>query len=382
MKIKSVTALFCVSSMLLTACSTTHSGKEYTSEEILKAIYKPDMYPDGLYWGWSPNIKEMEPLLSKWKSAKDAFGFYCQSGHQIRKLSTKITAVITLSPSGVAVSKAAEIIQKQSELVKKNTANFYLMATKSLGDSFTAGVNTSNNEVSFSAVPQPKYEQIVQEIKSSRTKILKNSTYVVKPYSQSFIFVDRDHPLILASDGLPEFEWKFEYYSAGIGPKVRPSGINTHVSNPESISVEFNEINRSGNHFGKISQTPITVALVKPKDAETIVYPLGDMHFIEWANLFSKYTMLIPKETQQQYFEGRNTTSGRLFHFIDENGNIQTDKAVTSQGLIDLWEDYFKTFTVVREAQSLDPQIVNYEVELNLEPFCAYGRPIEDLISK
>lgn len=47
-----------------------------------------------------------------------------------------------------------------------------------------------------------------------------------------------------------------------------------------------------------------------------------------------------------------------------------------------IWAAYLDEFTRYKEAQSTDPQIINYEVELDLKEFCKYGRPINDLLSK
>lgn len=47
-----------------------------------------------------------------------------------------------------------------------------------------------------------------------------------------------------------------------------------------------------------------------------------------------------------------------------------------------LWVDYIHTYTSATEAQNDDPQVITYDLTLNLKRFCEYGANVDDLKSK
>lgn len=348
-------------------------SKQYSKEEILKAIYKPESYPKTLFWVWSPNIKELESKFAQTKTPQDMFGLYCQSGKPVRKLTTRIRAIVPRAPQGLPVTTAAKIVEDQKERIKDSVSKFYFKAARGLKGSFNQCVDHNNNDdldnVTFPGAFHADIEHIVLDFKSERAQKPRQDNMD----TTSFVFVDRDHPILLVPQGLTEFEWRGEGGSK-VGKKVRPVGL-TDKSEP----LAPDSIKKAGHSFCKISKNAFSPALVQGDDPS--IFPGGDIVFIEWLNLFSRYTMLIPKDVQKDYFkEKHNHSSGH--HFIDSDGNFQIERAVSRNGLVDLWEDYLLTATTVKEAQSTDPQIIDYEVELDLKLFCAYGRPLSDLVSK
>ena len=82
--------------------------------------------------------------------------------------------------------------------------------------------------------------------------------------------------------------------------------------------------------------------------------------------------MLIPEATQQQLFKQKT-------YFLKEDGSFNLSDAIHNRKKI--WDDYIAAQTSLKESQTDDPQIIDFEVELNLTAFCSYGRFVGDLVT-
>jgi len=114
----------------------------------------------------------------------------------------------------------------------------------------------------------------------------------------------------------------------------------------------------------------------KIKEAEALV---------EVSALTNNYTILEPKEFQQKSYaveqDSASSSSCDKDHLmaLDENGNVDVDRAKKCRDKI--WQRYIRKFTNIKEASTIDPQVLNVELSLDLNPFCQYGRKISDLES-
>lgn len=61
-------------------------------------------------------------------------------------------------------------------------------------------------------------------------------------------------------------------------------------------------------------------------------------------------------------------------------GKVAISESVNRQA--GYWFDYLTQNTTVKEAQTKDPQVIEYEATLDLEKFCLYGRNLSDLQTK
>lgn len=110
--------------------------------------------------------------------------------------------------------------------------------------------------------------------------------------------------------------------------------------------------------------------------AEHQMFALKPLRFAETFYFPNYYTMLIPEKEQAGIWRGLHPSRT----FFVSSGKFKLSEAVRERHSI--WNAYFETFTSYKVAQTKDPMVVDYEVSLDLSLFCAYGRPIEDFITK
>lgn len=114
------------------------------------------------------------------------------------------------------------------------------------------------------------------------------------------------------------------------------------------------------------------------KSAEgDVVYPVYPAGVLEAGLLPMHFTMLVPPGVQKKYFA--ELTPERGF-FVREDGTFDLGDAVG--GRQRLWNAYFNKSIVVEEAQTSDPDVVQFNIRMDLDLFCAYARPVQDLLTK
>ena len=107
---------------------------------------------------------------------------------------------------------------------------------------------------------------------------------------------------------------------------------------------------------------------------------------VELNALVNSYTILEPTSFQKQSYkiESNSTNSNRCdvndLIAVDGDGKVQISAALECQDKI--WKRYIQKFTRIKESTTRDPQILNVELSLDLNPFCQYGRKISDLQSQ
>ena len=115
-------------------------------------------------------------------------------------------------------------------------------------------------------------------------------------------------------------------------------------------------------------------------------FPLTPSFQLEASEFRRFFTMLIPPEEQAKLFrERRNKYGTTVTHSerpfgVNDQGVLAASTAIEDQEPI--WRSYFASFTNVKESVTDDPYVINFQVELDLNPFCAYGRNTADLMSK
>ena len=97
----------------------------------------------------------------------------------------------------------------------------------------------------------------------------------------------------------------------------------------------------------------------------------------ELLQLVDEYTMFIPPSIQHKL-----GSAGYQFSWAYEQQSSVPSPSRAIEHRDKLWRNYFLQFTTVKEAQSSDPNEVHFESSLDLNLFCKYGRPIDDLVTK
>ncbi len=121
----------------------------------------------------------------------------------------------------------------------------------------------------------------------------------------------------------------------------------------------------SGNYLDKLFFTHVYKD--NPADSDSF---LGLAEYKDLDSLFNMI-LLIPEKEQIELF-------GESFGYKNE----QLDPGEILKNNEKMWANYLKKFVYIQEDQTIDPQIINIKVGLDLSLFCAYGRSKDSLISK
>lgn len=270
---------------------------------------------------WSPNIEELSLFLKGQPAEKSVFSFYCSNGIQKRKLLTKIQAVISAPPKGISLDKAI-VIQNQKQ---ENLISFIKLFYRNifLKDVWTkSGIGLETEQSEFFTV------------RSTESELYPYST------TPSLLLKSSDDKALNLVFGLPHFTIQYDSKKFFI-PKYFIVGNGGHKSG--FVMITSNTINAYENSNSESSE---------PFNTTT------DLQLIE-AVLTNTFTIL-PED--ENLFSTQNLTS--------------------EKNLAAIWEHYLIQNTSYKEAQTSDPNIIRYEISLDLNGFCKRARPITDLLSK
>lgn len=299
---------------------------------------------------------------------EDLFKFYCRGGKQLRPLSTKITAIVPTIKKGLDIGEAETLGEEALSALRDTVKKQYQVTRWSPRQPGHAG------GVYYYATEFNKREDILQILKRPvlSMKLLEKDIN----FSTTLLSLGNSSSLILGIQAVPEF-------------------ISGAANNPD-------EWGRSsqGDFFGEISKEPKKLKyepLSRYYQPDRVMFSgknYGDFFPIKPTTPFETfmfsnfYTMLIPKSVFLKVFERNSNgkgisdnywTSRDEAFFYKDDGTFDLTKASGKYGREAVWRKYISTFTTVKEAQTADPQVINFEVSLGLDVFCAYARPINDL---
>jgi len=363
----------------------------------------------------SPNEKLVEALSIKKAKPKEYFNLYCQSGKQKRALKTKIKAVLPKAPSGMMLDEAAKFDKTVHDKADAIVSNYYLIGhgskyeTKQEIQPINYKINrTLAKTAHFSASSFKTFDQHVKYFKSPLDA--RQSANPVELDSD-----DRDSegdvecggkcPPVRACPVVVSFSERGKPILLGfkhlLGAKIENSGGTDLYDKPERKNIHVDIQEPDCGFIGEVDTKGL-----KSTNMQT-VYPIKPLVPFEPRFFSSSFTMLMPLKVQRtvwangskeklknlpNYATASEEQRANAFReidqkindwqgfFVNEDGTFNISDAVKERS--DLWQEYIQTFTNVKRSQSADPQIIDYEVSLDLNVFCAYGRPISDFITK
>jgi hypothetical protein len=304
------------------------------------------------------------------KTPEELFSFYCKSGRQDKPLLRNIKAVISKPPKGITIDEAAKRDQLVLAELREIVQSYY-----SIGLSWHSGLIRKKGS-NLVATRSKSPDEFVKYFKGQAPDFIRNGARSNASYPVIIGFEDLKESLILGTLPLAAF-------SQAMGP-------NNLLTNRPDDSVRI--IHYTGaidwGFMGVLSLESLEVS-GNAKDERgpfphEPIHPLTPVLPLESHVFVSVYTMLIPGDVQNKIFAKylREDSTFKLPSngaFIKDDGTFDISSAVRSRD--SLWELYIKAMTSVKEAQTDDPQIILYQVSLDLNPFCAYGRPIKDMIT-
>lgn len=344
---------FVIALFLLSGCShTTYSEKELA------------------FWNLTPVGYGITGASG---STVDAAKFYCQRGKQRRALKTQIRAIIPKQPVGTPLDKAATMDKKALQIIRESVKNFYRM---NIGKGGVGMIGSSILTLqTYPGFRSNKYNDFLNYFKANRHESDKpnlsetpltgriGETVPLPPGTPVFLyFKGNPIPVLLGLRALPTYETR----------KVRARSY----------------IQRQGGRTGNIFGAPTDIrfeTVVKQKNRVTRtktpdepVYPVTIIKSEELSELVENYTMLIPYNVQKSIWKEAITPKRNFF--LKEDGGFDLSEAVNHNDF--LWQMYINAMTSVKEAQTSDPQIIDYHVSLDLGTFCQYKQLLEDLVVK
>lgn len=187
----------------------------------------------------------------------------------------------------------------------------------------------------FSRLPDGSMEPSVSPFEGWNVLVIQDSIIVVPKYS-----TERLNPLVIKGD--LDSGYELDYGEANLLNKIWRQPYH-------------------GEYF------PIGFY---PKGQDMFAVPVT---FSEIAAMLT-FTMLIPREVQRQLWPKDGP------YFVGADGSFDVEAAVRAKN--EIFKAYFDSQTSISEISSDDSQIMKFRVELDLNVFCTYARPISDFMSK
>jgi hypothetical protein len=266
------------------------------------------------------------------------FEYYCSSGRSQRSVETTIRAVLPRQPKGVPIDVASQMQESLYQLYRGLIKKFYQA-------SFYEDILDEKKRVEAPPVfglRDPSSKAFVSLAKESRAN---------EKIPLTLLALNGSGTLIMGTVKLPVYSAvSYEGSEKGLF-KWRETDNDPPLRN--AIDVIFPE-RPMRDEKGQVFY-PIYTAL-----------PFEVIFFRKY------FTMLIPDETQRQLFNGRSL-------FIRDDGTFDLGQAVERREL--LWNAYVESQTSLKEAQTDDPQVVDFQVKLEMDLFCRYGRVVSDLLT-
>lgn len=342
--------------------------------------------------------QEMQTCKEVELCVKKVFNHYCRSGKQVRNLSTNIVAVFGGSQAGTPIDVAAKMRQVAALKIRKLVSQYYrripLLENSEKRDGFVT------------AVPFENINDIINGFRNSRISY--------GSYPVMLTTIGTDQRIVIGFTQLSEYPIVGDIHSSN------PIGIKycnaldwqkNNCANDKDCEIFKNlgtcsVANQIESYFGYVNPKAEHNSGIKPPHSLHLVTPTYPFEPAIFANNF---TMLIPAKTQFEIFSqdvflqsfDQNTIARDWgifgvkkkldnvpdylnkmvpIFFVKKDQTFDITNAINRRR--DLWIAYIDRFTSVKEAQDRDPDITKYEVSLDLSPFCAYGRPISDLLTK
>lgn len=306
---------------------------------------------------WAGTIKDVGHPLEKLPQATvnstsdkkgQWFPQYCQSGKQVRDVTQKIRLVIPRPPKGLALAaaqnKAAELKQVGEAMIP-----LFFQYASDPSDVLILKEGEKYPAVRSFALQSGKSVDLEKEFQNPR------STVGGVVYINRFVFLkptDSD-VVYLVPNRFTELHWGLKYFDAGIYSNHPIPGRSGLFALTPERSIRAKNLT------------------TQPYNAVSVLAPARNMALYDF---HTNFTALISATKVQEDLPELQSI------FLNPDGSISTAKAL--QAKEQFWKFYLQKFTTVKEAQSDNPAFKDYEVSLDLNLFCTFGRQTMGLLSK
>lgn len=284
------------------------------------------------------------------KAARAIFKAYCRSGRQRRNLTLPVRVLIPKVGPGLSLTNSAALDSHYRDAAKKTAASLYERlaypkkgrevdeASFVHGDDKAASLLAAESNRPEAISPPPDRES--REINDRR-----------------YVMFDRD-PISLLT------------YKHDKRLYLLFAGVDSLLVSTSDRKASASDLSGKEIVFGRVTDHTIRATR---EGTKTDLYSIQPLVLAEAYYLTNYYTFVLQNGGGPEMAEvARGLIGGTKFD-IDE---------ATGSRRFYAWREYFKKFTSYKEAQSKDPKVIDYDVSLDLNALCTYGRPISDLLSK
>lgn len=373
-----------IASLMVVACASHPVNDEKTK------AYMENWTEETLY---SPNIESLRAKSSIFKSKesvdenpleaqKQLKNFYCNKDQQIRRYTLLLKLVIPKLPDGISLEEA-----------NKNIIDYKKWAKDHIGDILRETANFENPVVSNIKAPifrasQATAANMITVLKKEKSRCCARPQYFyTSPKESLFVHmtsVRQDYDYAY-SDEYGIYEWSSRNYSE-FPPKSQAGAIGETLG--ESPITFFDKTRLLVTGYGQETIKSPEDYVRRLSDVGKKDYPIYRVSHpisLEPYLMINGFTLLVPREVQEKLSWGRSKYNiendyeqeSQVFFGVKSNDEFSTEQALLDRQ--EIWKKYFQSFATVEEFPTKDPQIIQYEIKVDLNPFCKYARTINSL---
>ena len=291
------------------------------------------------------DFKSREQMERVVANPRDAFASYCRNGRPTKEWILPVRAIVPKPPAGIPIDEASRIRGRIYDAFKNVIG---------------PGIFLNERPVKSASTERKQVSEMVFGLKSpERTEIEKSlrETRLHSDVTTVLIAFGEENGLLLGAlnpnyfrieqaGSAGEEKWRFTHSE---GYKPEENGIMGIVWDERRFKTSTGES----------------------------IWPVHPAGIFEAALLPMHFTMLVPAEVQSKHL---SKASDGLPFFVRKDGTFDLSEATKDRQKI--WNAYFSHAVTVEEAQTQDPDVVQFNVRFDLSLFCAYARPVEDLLTR
>lgn len=273
---------------------------------------------------------------------KKVFSSYCQKGKQVKKLAYNLRFVKPKLPKGTALDNANELIEKILKISQCSVQTSFIQLSQHC-QGYLGCHNFYKTSDSIEKVTESGKEITFDERTTQYCQM--GSCTESGPMRPAFVFIDPAHPIMLIFE---KTERKSSSQSWG---NWYASKYGDDGSDQQAFLIELAALRRG-----------YTMLITHPAREE------------KWMEHVSNQNDIC---TSEKWSNGS-------YKFLSDNWSIDNSTLSPSDALVkkdSIWKRYLLSNSTIKEAVSNDAQVVNYEINLDLNGLCTYGRHVDDLLS-
>lgn len=283
------------------------------------------------------------------QSPGEILNHFCSSRKPRHSWNLPIRAIVPKPPAGIPIDRASTVNRDVYKLYRQLIGSI-LFRDESFGplEIHTSNQRKEDRLASIKTLDSPEENRFIEDLR--QTRLSGNLTTVLVAF-------DGSHEMTLGMIQTGDYE---------------PSRSGIAESDRWSIG-KPNPRKKDNNAIAGV----VWRHRAFKDEAGKMVWPIHPAGILEAGLLPYHFTMLIPPAVQREFFGSDMPNSG---FFIKPDGTYDLGQAIEHRRKI--WNAFFEKSVSVDEAQTDDPSTIQFNLKLNLEVFCAYARPVKDLLTR